>query len=219
MTIVAAAVSGEKQPIAAEGLLVWAYRTQLVYELVGAQRDADRRRLGHGRDSAIACQVNGLLGATIDDGDWTGPERPDQVDDDAVAVHEAVASLGGPRDWLLIRHARDVEGGRPLLDDGPVVRWAPLLTRIRNDLSEEPVYQYSAGYRGGKKPWYCLLELVDVSGPIDDSRQVWRDWRAALADLAELLRREPGRLTRWRVTDSLPEAEPWNAPEKKSRKA
>lgn len=154
--------------------------------------------------TAVVAEL-GLQGGRVDGGPacWS---MPDRVAGDALAVHAAVVGLGRAMAGPVILHAR--AGTRPALDGGPVVA----LERIWKDKGDgrwEWRHEYHPKYKAGGRPWLCPLRLVDRAEQVTASRAAWRQWRDALALLAGHFRSAPGELTRWAVSESLPDAEPW----------
>lgn len=198
-------VQGAKKPISMLGLLDWAYRTECVWELAGAFGGGAPDWPGMGRSNAESCLVAGMMGGRVDGGPavWSMPEA---VADDALAVHAAVVGMGRARAGPVILHAR--RGTRPALDGGPVVA-LERMWKDRGDGRHDHIEEYNAKAGIGNRAWLCRLRLVDRADEINTSRAAWLEWRGAVALLVGHFRSAPHELTRWRVSESLPLAEPW----------
>lgn len=209
-----------KEAIDIEDLVHWTYAIQCADALIGsgvglyaaeAWVDGVNRRAGscgYGFDSAASVRRFALLGCRVG---ISGPGRGD-LDPDAEAVDAAVIALARrDRDAAALVLQCGLGGHRPWWAESAWPRWEPCFTRQRPNGERVPVYDYDAGWKGGKRPWFCSLRMVDGPESIAYHRRVYGAWHGGLLWLVGELGANRGRLIRHVVTGPAAPAAPWKA--------
>lgn len=203
------AVRPVRLPVTMWGLLVWAYKRELVRvaDGRGSASAGEDWADGGGSMTGRACRVleTGLLGPGHNGMQVAGGGAPSfKVHADAEWVHGLVCSLARDEFWLIVRSA---EAGEP-------PEWNPYLEPLRI----EPVLRGNGRPAMivdpmSKRPVACRIRSVGV--PEDEAaatrvaaRNRYAQWHRLLVVMRDRLL-EDGGLTRWELTGIGAEPQPW----------
>lgn len=188
----------QREAVTVWGLLVWAYKRELVRLMMG--RVADVGGAGGSNTSAV-CRVleSGIVGS--------GPLAriaSFPVHADAEWLHGLVQRLDRDEFWMIVNTA---ERGEP-------PQWEPHIEPWR----AEPVLRANGKPRMivdpvSRRPVACMLRwhghsTAEAAAMTDKAREAYRVWFGALWSLREKILEEDA-LTRWRITGLGAEPAPW----------
>lgn len=203
-----------------EGLVRWTYQVQCADVIIGTGVglysaeawvdgvDGRAGSCGYGFDSAAKVRRGALLGCLVDS---SGSGRGD-LHPDAEAVHDAVLGLiRGDRGAGLLVLQFGIAGLRPDWREGAYPRWEPCQTRQRPNGEWVAVYQYDDGFKGGKRPWFCPMRMVDGPESIAYQRRVYAAWHGGLVWLVGKLGANRSCLIHHVATGPKAPEAPWEA--------
>jgi len=197
----------EKRTIDIERFCRWAYHDQRAEETIEQWEEWEPRLLGSFNSDAMMANYT-VLGVRISGGGLSAYRNFD-LHPDAELLHDRVMGLG--RDASILIRVCAKADLRPDWRPGAEPRWEPCTTWQRTNGEQMPMYEYDAGYRGGKQPWFCPLRLVDGLESIAYHRRVYATWYGGLVSLATALAANREDLIRHSVTGPAAPAAPWNA--------
>lgn len=218
-----------KATIDVEALVRWTYEVQCADVIIGsgvglfpgeAYADGVWGVFGGGGDSYERVKRVAVLGCRVDGGGF----RRGDLHPDAELVHDAVMALVVyARSAALNVLQFGIAGCRPDWREHAATRWESCETRRRrkgdlgpvykHDPDRVPVYEYAKGAKGGHRPLYCPIRLIDHPLSIEYSRRVYASWHGGLVALKVVFAANQERLSAHTVTGPGVPAAPWKAQE------
>ena len=195
------------------GLLVWAYRDEAVRSTFGSDEGASVLRELSGTGAAIRALK---LGGTFRAQPGEGPYFSAFCHRDALIVHAAVTELSKADEWLIVRTAEAAEPPDWDPDVPEIDRFAAYYDEFTGEVVEKFLW-CKVARRRVPGTWHCPIRPVPENGRSEsekeairaDARALYTRWTEVLGQLrASLSVFEPG-LTRWRLSDFVPDPEPW----------